>query len=197
MASRAAVAKDGRARRAERSREAIVDALVALVGEGTPIPTAQQVADRAGVGIRTVFRHFSDMEKLFSEMDARIDAEARPLLAFEGKLESASPIERARDLAQRRAVFFERIAPYKRAGNLKRARSKFIQARHMQLVRGLREDLVRCLPELQAAQPELRDALELAASFETWDRLRSEQKLSRSRATAAFEHLLTVLAKPL
>jgi len=188
---------DGRLQRSERSREAIVQALYELVGEGSLAPTAEQVADRAGVGIRTVFRHFSDMEKLFSEMDARIQAEVRPLLEGGSSDDAASPVDRLRQLAQRRARLFEQIAPYKRAGNLKRARSTYLQSRHMLLVRGLRDDLLRCLPELQTAPPELRDALELAASFETWDRLRSEQKLSRSRATAAFEHLLTVLAKPL
>ena len=46
---------DGRLRRGERSREAIVAALFELVGEGVLQPTAQQVAERAGVGIRSVF----------------------------------------------------------------------------------------------------------------------------------------------
>ncbi|MDH3685481.1 MAG: TetR/AcrR family transcriptional regulator [Myxococcales bacterium] len=191
------ISADGRLQRSERSREAIVQALYELVGEGILEPTAEQVAERAGVGIRTVFRHFSDMESLFSEMDARIQAEARPLLEGDSRDHAASPVDRVRQLAQLRARLFEKIAPYKRAGNLKRARSTYLQSRHMLLVRSLREDLLRCLPELQNAAPELRDALELVASFETWDRLRSEQKLSRSRATAALEHLLTVLAKPL
>ena len=192
-------ASDGRLMRSERSRAGIVQALYELVGEGSLEPTAEQVAERAGVGIRTVFRHFSDMQSLFSEMDARIDAEARPLLEAdsEGERGSGSLLARARGLAARRAAFFEQIAPYKRAGNLKRARSNFVQSRHMGLVRGLRDDLLRAFPELADASPELRDALEMSASFEAWDRLRSDQRLSRSRAAAALERAICALAEQL
>ena len=76
-------ALDGRERRSARSREAIVQALFGLIGSGVLRPTAQQVAERAGVGIRSVFRHFADMESLFAEMNARLQAEALPILRSE------------------------------------------------------------------------------------------------------------------
>jgi AcrR family transcriptional regulator len=57
----------------------MVQALIDLVGEGVLQPTAQQVAARAKVGIRTVFRHFSDMDSLFAEIDERVRAQALPL----------------------------------------------------------------------------------------------------------------------
>src|SRR5262245_26963929 len=69
---------DGRTQRAERSRVAIVRALFELIGEGNPQPTAQQVAERAEVGLRSVFRHFADMETLYAELGARVFAEALP-----------------------------------------------------------------------------------------------------------------------
>ena len=37
--------------------------------EGILVPTAQQVADRAGVGIRSFFRHFPDMDSLWLAAD--------------------------------------------------------------------------------------------------------------------------------
>ena len=40
---------DGRRLRSERSRQAIIDAMLGLVEEGVLIPTAQQVSSRAGV----------------------------------------------------------------------------------------------------------------------------------------------------
>lgn len=186
---------DGRARRAERSGEAIVAALLDLIGAGAVEPTAQQVAARAGVGIRTVFRRFSDMERLFAEMDARLTAEALPLLL--GAPPPGSPRARAGVLVRRRAIFFERIAPYKRAGNAKRRRSPFLGARHAELVRLLRAELTRWLPELRRAPAALADALELATSFEAWDRLRSEQRLSRARAQAAVERTVLALLRDL
>jgi AcrR family transcriptional regulator len=183
-------ASDGRVRRSQRSGQAIVEALLQLVGEGVLEPTAEQVAQRAGVGIRTVFRRFSDMESLFAEMDARLQAEALPLLTG-GRPEGNLP-DRARALVRQRVALFERIAPYKRSGNLKRWRSPFLRSRHAVLVQALRADLPRWFPELRRAPADLVDALDLATSFEAWDRLRIEQRLGRERAQAAVER--TVLA---
>jgi len=183
-------ASDGRLRRSQRSGHAIVDALLGLVGEGILEPTAQQVAKRAKVGIRTVFRRFSDMESLFAEMDARLQAEALPILI--GGRPHGSLQERARALVRLRVSFFERIGPYKRSGNVKRWRSPFLRDRHAQLVRALRAELTRWLPEIGQAPAAVVDALDLATSFEAWDRLRSEQGLGSARAQAAVEQ--TVLA---
>jgi AcrR family transcriptional regulator len=190
-----ALASDGRIRRGERSGQAIVEALVALVGEGILEPTAQQVAARAAVGIRTVFRRFSDMEQLFTEMSAHVWAEMMPLVA-DGR-PSGDLVERARSLVERRVVLFERIAPYKRSANLKRWRSPFLQGRHANMVRVLRADLDRWLPELVRAREDLVDALDLATSFETWDRLRTEQRLGRERAHAAVERMVLGLVAEL
>jgi len=166
-----------------------------LVGEGIVEPTAQQVAARAKVGIRTVFRRFSDMESLFAEMDARLQAEAVPLLL--GGRAAGALAARARSLVQQRVAFFERIAPYKRSGNLKRRRSPFLRDRHAELVRGLRADLLRWLPELRGAPGAITDALDLATSFEAWDRLRNEQGLGRGRAQAVVERTVLALVREL
>jgi AcrR family transcriptional regulator len=189
------LASDGRVRRGERSGQAIVEALVTLVGGGILEPTAQQVATRAGVGIRTVFRRFSDMERLFAEMGARLQAEALPLLV--GGRPSGDLSERAHALVGRRVAFFERIAPYKRSGNLKRWRSPFLRDRHARLVRALRANLLRWLPEVRHAPAGVADALELATSFEAWDRLRTEQRLGRERAQAAVERMVLCLVAEL
>ena len=74
---------DGRIQRSERSRTAIVQAMLELIGEGSLSPTAQQVARRADVGVRTVFRHFSDMETLFSTMNEQLKAEVDSLFIEE------------------------------------------------------------------------------------------------------------------
>jgi len=184
-------ATDGRQRRSERSREAIVQALLDLVGEGVLQPTAQQVATSAGVGIRSVFRHFADMDGLFVAMDARIQAEALPVLS--GDPPESSIDARARVLAQRRVAFFEKIGPYKRAGAIQRSRSAFLRGQHGNLVRLLRADLLRWLPELRRAPADLVAALDLALSFEGWDRLRSDQRLGRARARDAVVRTVTAL----
>lgn len=187
---------DGRALRSERSREAIAGALFELVGEGDLEPTAQQVADRADVGIRTVFRHFSDMESLYATLDARLLAEVTPMLRG-GPPEGVSLQERADALVADRAALFERIAPYKRASNLKRWRSPYLMEQHRALVVALRARLRQWLPELRSAPDEIADALDLVASFEAWDRLRSDQRLGRRRAQATLARAVQALVNEL
>jgi AcrR family transcriptional regulator len=186
---------DGRVRRGARNGRAIVDALVDLVGSGIPAPTARQVAARAGVGLRTVFRRFSDKESLFAEMSTRLEAEVLPLL-LQGEPQGDIRT-RARVLVRRRVAFFERIAPYKRAANLMRWRSPYLRARHAQLVGILRDDLERWLPEVARAPACVADALDVATSFEAWDRLRTEQRLGRERAHAATECIVLGVAAEL
>lgn len=183
--------QDGRARRGERSRRQIVSALFALVGEGVLQPTAQQVADRAGVGLRTVFRHFEDMDSLFAEMDARLRGEVVPLLG--APVPTGTVAARARALVAARVAFFERIAPYKRAGDVQRWRSAFLGSTHRALVRELRAALLRWLPELEDARPEVVEALDLSLSFEAWDRLRSEQRLGVERVRETLDQLVLAL----
>ena len=60
------------------------------------------------------------------------------------------------------------------------------------MVRGLRGELMRWLPELSEASDETVAAVDLLTSFEAWDRLRIEQRLGRERARAVVES--TVLA---
>ena len=71
---------DGRRLRSVRSRGAIVNGLFELIGEGNLTPTTHQVAERANVGIRSVFRHFEDMEALYATLDERLTDELRPML---------------------------------------------------------------------------------------------------------------------
>ncbi len=186
---------DGRARRSVRSREAIANALYELVGEGRLAPTAQEVAERARVGLRSVFRHFSDMESLYATLDARLLADVLPILRQEPP--SVGLRERALALVERRAAYFERIAPYKRASNRQRWSSPFLASQHRRLVAKLRADLLRWLPELADAPAELVEALDQATSFEAWDRLRGEQRLGRARAAAAMERAALALIESL
>lgn len=185
------ISLDGRVRRGERSRDAIVAALFELIGEGVARPTAQQVAARASVNIRTVFRHFSEMESLYAALDARLRQELRELL--EGAPTAGGVEKRAAALVRQRCQVFEKIAPYKRSSNSKRWGSAFLQEAHRSMVRELRRRLLLWLPEMKDASAEARNAIELLMSFEAWDRLRSDQGLGREAARAAIEHAVIAL----
>ena len=188
-------APDGRVRRGELNREAILDAIYEIILEGNPRPTAEGVAERAGVGTRTVFRHFADMESLHAEMSERLQREMAPLL--DAKPATGSFEQRISDLVHKRAALYERIAPFKRSANQQRHESLVIQRAHADMTRRSRQMLLEALPELERAPAPLLEALDLLASFEAWDRLRVDQRLGRERAEAVVEHALLALVRTL
>jgi len=61
--------QDGR-RRSAASKLKIVEAMPDIVRTGETSPSADQVAERAGVGRRAVFRLFNDMDSIYSQMNA-------------------------------------------------------------------------------------------------------------------------------
>lgn len=195
MAARGAASeavRDGRVERGTRNRDAIVEALVELVRSGELFPTAEAVAARAGVGTRTVFRHFEDMESLYAELNARVQEEVRPLLQddFAGSVEM-----RVTKLVATRAAVFERIAPFRRAAQVQRWRSPFLQAEQHHAARQLRAHLLGALPELESGPEITLEAIDLIASVGSWERLRGDQKLGRDRARAVIEEALLGLLR--
>jgi len=176
---------DGRRRRGQDNRARIVAAMLDLIRAGDVSPSAEQVAARADVGLRTVFRHFKDMDSLYREMSEVIESElrtiiVRPFLAADWR-------ERMVELVHRRAAAFEKIAPFKRASDAYRHRSRFLSQDNSRLVAALREIIERtALPALADDRPRL-EALDLLLSFESWSRLRLEQELSPQQATQVLE----------
>lgn len=165
--------------------------MLGLIGEENLAPTAEQIAERAGVGLRTVFRQFDDLEAIFAAMDATLTARVSTELGVARP--TGTLARRIRELVARRGRLFERIAPYKRAEALRRWESPFLQGRHALLVRRLRKELEDWLPELSSELEELASAVELNLSFEAWDRLRREQRLGAARALAIQERTVIAL----
>lgn len=177
-------APDGRLQRSERSRERLADALYEILREGDLEPSAQKIADRAGLGIRTVFRLFSDMDALYATVNERLEIDFAPML-HRATDDDASLQRRTGALVAERIALFERIGIYMRFTSRNRDRSLFLAQNYQKLTRTLRTRLLRWLPELRDAEGPLLEALDQATSFEAWDRLRIDQRLSRPRARAA------------
>ena len=53
---------DGRILRSQKSQNIILESIINLIINGNLYPTAEEVAKESGIAIRTVFRHFDDME---------------------------------------------------------------------------------------------------------------------------------------
>jgi AcrR family transcriptional regulator len=177
-------AEDGRKARSEASRRAIVTAMLALVRGGNPSPGAEQVAARAKVGLRTVFRHFENMESLYREMNQAMEAEILPLARQ--PLGGRTWRERLSELIGRRAEIFERIMPLKIAADIHRHDSLFIAAQMTGFAAQQRAMILSVLPSAHTVHIE---ALDLVLSFDSWRRLRHEQNLSRTQALALMEEM--------
>lgn len=170
---------DGRAKRSADSRRRIVAAMLALVGEGVISPTAEDVAARAAVGLRTVFRHFKDMESLYAEMmievGKRFEAMAAPFTSADWQGQLA-------ELMARRLTTYEMLMPFKRAADAHRHESAALQVNHAATLAAMRGRLLGLLPAEFAQDAALFEALDLALSFDAWQRLRHEQALPEGAA---------------
>jgi AcrR family transcriptional regulator len=184
---------DGRRERSEASRERIVRAMLDLVGEGQVTPSAEDVAARAKVGLRTVFRHFDNMESLYRQLDAVIVAEVQPIA--DAPYKAADWRGRLSELVERRARIFERIMPYKIAGEVHRHQSAFLDVQQTSLVRELRLGVNRVLPDALRKDRDLLECVDLTLSFDVWRRLRKDQGLSAARAKQVVEKLLEQLLR--
>ncbi len=182
---------DGRARRASHSQQAIRDAVFELVAASGTMPSAAQVAERAGVGERTVFRHFDDLEGLFLGVHERLAEHVLSLVVIEppcGDLE----VDLAGVLA-RRARIYEALAPFRRAAR------RFIDTSAV-----VRDTLVATDEQLRAlwqlalhqhVAPQHVHAVDLLLSYEAWDRLRHAQHLSVDEATETLREALRQLLR--
>jgi len=171
---------DGRKHRSQKSQARIVNAMLELVAQGNPEPSADQIADIAKVGRRSVFRHFNDMDTLYREMT---DSIARSMGSIVLQPFQAADWEgRILELVDRRAVGFEKMKPFLLAGQVHRHRSPFLKASHAQFVQTLRQILLGLFPKEIARNADLVDAFDMLPSFETWSRLREDQGLSIARS---------------
>jgi AcrR family transcriptional regulator len=70
---------DGRTLRRTRNRAAVIVALLAIIREGNLHPGASEIADRAGVSHRSIFRYFEDLDDLVRTAIDHAFREAGPL----------------------------------------------------------------------------------------------------------------------
>lgn len=181
--------QDGRHRRSESSRRAIVAAMLALVREGNAAPSAEEVAARGKVGLRSVFRHFANMESLYREMNEVMLAEIAPLM--ERPFAAADWRGRLDEIIARRAELFERVMPVKRASDIVRHKSAFLEQEARRFVTAQRRTLAQVLPA--AVRDKSLEALDLVLSFDSWRRLRLDQKLPPKQARAVIAQLVARL----
>ena len=189
---------DGRRARREQNVDAVVEAMLDLLGEGQLNPAAAAVAERSGVSLRSVFRYFDDMDSLTERAIARQMERAAPyfdLLDDTGSLE-----DRAAVLAHHRVVQHAALAPYARVAVLRSgefpAVARGLAARRDALRRQVEALFARELDVLtDQERDEVLATLEAVSSFEVVDTLATHRGLAADRVEAVLGRaLLAVLS---
>lgn len=188
-----AIPIDGRVARGERTRQAVVDALLSLYAEGNLTPTIDDIAGRVGMTARTIYHHFDDHDAIAEALTEH----QRLQLGHLTKLELSGDLTARIDaLVDQRAELFETVAPVRRAALANMHASPRIRKGQGNLAAGLRRQLTHTFePELsildRGEKAETVELLDLHASWDTWERLRRWQRLSVPRSRKLVTQLIT------
>ena len=175
-----------RSPRAERTRDAIADALLSLLEEGDLQPTATRIAERAGISLRLIYHHFSDLEELFQVLARR---EGERMVQRVEPVPADLPFEERLDrFVDQRARVLEWLTPVCRAGVLHEPFSEALRnARDAGAALAEREILRVFATELEPYRPAERqarvDALAASTGWAGWNAVRvSGRSVERARA---------------
>ena len=169
--------QDGRRLRSLTSQNIIVDAMMTLIQRGILEPTAQQVADEAGIGIRTVFRQVQDKENLFLKMDEKVRARLQETLK-----RAANPVgnleERIEGLIELEAELFENNLNFLRATLANKWKYNTLQKNYERNQRNIKSLLYAWIPELENLSESQQILLTSVNSAGYWIELRENLVLS-------------------
>ena len=182
-------AVDGRRLRRDRNREAVVEALLALYREGNLSPSTDDIASRAGISARSLFRYFDDTDALVETAVARQQEHLRPLYPL--SVDASMPLtERIDAFVAARVRLLEAMGEVGQVARSVAAKQPRVAAELRRIRSVLREQTAGVFaPELEAMakaeRESVRAALDVVSSWEAHHLLRSDQGLSRAAATRA------------
>lgn len=189
--------EDGRHLRRDRNRTAVVDALLTLYSEGNLDPSSVEIAERAGLSPRSLFRYFDDVDDLCHEAVMARQRKLLPLLPIDATPADSLELRVAALLRQRAAVF----AAMGNAGRVARVREPFLPviAAELAIARAfLRSQIERLFaPELTAMSPTTASAVlmstDVLCSFEARQLFTADQQLTAETVEQNLTELLVGL----
>jgi TetR/AcrR family transcriptional regulator of autoinduction and epiphytic fitness len=184
---------DGRRLRREQNREAVIDALIELFGEGLYQPSSAEIAERASISPRSLFRYFDDVDDLNRAAVERHLNTHRAL--FEIDIDPEAPTEtKIEQFVDARVHLHETVAPAARAARLVAHRREVIDAQLYDTRRFMRTQVHSTFArELDGERAALLPAVDELCSFEAYEFMRNGHRMSRAKATAALTAALTQL----
>jgi len=176
---------DGRTARSAKTRTAIADALLDLLADGALRPTAREIADRAGVSVRSVYVHFEDLEDLFCVAAGRHLTRIAPMLTPVAA--TGSVPERAQALVLQRSRLYDETAAVGRATRLHAAFSPTLARILRDAHTRARTDLERVFAKELAAlagpgRTNMLAVLEILTGPDAWETLRLRHEFTVHQA---------------
>lgn len=191
---------DGRRRRRQRNRAAVVDALLALYRQGNLRPSSAEIAEQAGLSARSLFRYFDDIDDLCRAAVARAHEQAAAMVELHVGVEA--PLEqRVEELLSRRLRLFATMAPAATVMRLE-SWSQPTLAGELARARAVLRQQLRTLfsPELaamgDAEATAALAALDVLCSFEAYQLMRGDQRLSALQVRGALSRAIALLLAP-
>ena len=177
---------DGRSARRERNRDAVLDALVELTTEGADDPSIDDIADRAGVSYRSVYRYFKDRSEMMDAATDRAMSWIQPLvMRASGDAKPNDPLDHRIDaIVDARVELYFQIADMVRAAMVQSFSNRKIHE-HFQNARRISRGQVhdQFHNELKTFTPrecELRiTSIDQVLSFQALDYVMHERNHSR------------------
>jgi AcrR family transcriptional regulator len=188
---------DGRRARRERGRLAVVDAMLDLLLEQGAPPPVDELAERAGVSVSSVFRYFDTLDDLQRETTARFFERNAALfeIADIGQGTCAERIER---FVRSRVTLHRMVAPIARRSRARsldhsRLAEAVTDSRHRQFEQVRAQFANELDGRPAAAAIDLAMVIASATSFEAWDVLTTDLDRSDADVARAWVNALTVL----
>lgn len=182
---------DGRMMRTKDSHNKIVSAFLSLLRQGNINPSAEDVAQEAGVGLRTVFRRFSEMELLYREVATEVQNAFGP----EASKPWVSTLwqEQLEEMLARKADIYERMMPYSIAAQFLRQNSSYLKEFNRRWLNIEHEIIMSILPFSPDDEPEFFNALEATLSNDSWIQYRKNQQLSPEQSHSTMKVIMKAL----
>lgn len=184
---------DGRRRRRDANRAAVLDALAALWREGRLDPRAGEVARRAGISPRSLFRYFDDVQDLQRAAVERELEHLAPLATVEASA-SAPTATKVAALLRARDRLFDASRAAALAARAVAHRAPLVEASIARSRQHLRDQVARLFaPELERAPGGTLELLDALTSFEAWEARRRPSDTRPDASDRRFADLLTHL----
>ena len=171
-----------------------------LYNDGNYAPSADEIAERAGLSARSLFRYFEDIDDLcrvaishqIDRVRPSLDIDVRPTASFDARVAA---------FVEQRLRLFEAIGSI---GHVSRIRAPFqpVVAAELTVARSfLRHQISRLFAaELAAMPPEMATimlgAVDVVTSFEGYHLLRDDQQLTTEQIGEAFTMAVVRLFAP-